>query len=415
MIKNMNETEESKVYKIYNKETTRFSILRPKDAEYGFVRKLEGTKILLKKGQPELKLEFLESISPEEPACAIFSGTFMMYHPDLNTESKTMNEERYPKGRARIFRDGRCYGNWNPDSTDGNANMTDIRVECQSKRLANTMGLTWNKTISKGQKNDLTIAMKAIIRMIHAELNANTSTTANEALYEEATRQGIPVPYLRKPSSKDKKAKEDTVQHFFAPATPSQREQPDLHLFSFKSPTSWAEMNETSAADCASSMRNGVKLQTEPKKTPVELQPQPPSNVVSPPQPVPRPEPKEEPPKEITHSIRMVPAKQDTVLYASEGIRIIRFLHNADNWADSVEEIKNIIKTEYTPKMCSDQIDLLFGFYSSPRVIFDVLIALVEQKYNDRNLDSTPMSGGAKLCAMFAQKKEAHTISIAAR
>jgi hypothetical protein len=263
--------------------------------------------------------------------------------------------------------------------------MTDIRVECQSKRLANTMGLTWNKTISKGQKNDLTIAMKAIIRMIHAELNANTSTTANEALYEEATRQGIPVPYSRKPSSKDKKAKEDTVQHFFAPATPSQREQPDL------------------------------KLQTEPKKTPVELQPQPPMNVVSPPQPVPRPEPKEEPPKEITHSIRMVPAKQDTVLYASEGIRIIRFLHNADDWADSVEEIKNIIKTEYTPKMCSDQIDLLFGFYSSPRVIFDVLIALVEQKYNDRNLDSTPMSGGAKLCAMFAQKKEAHTISIAAR
>ena len=35
----------------------------------------------------------------------------------------------------------------------------------------------------------------------------------------------------------------------------------ELHLFSFKSPTKWAEMNETSAADCASTsyaMRNGV-------------------------------------------------------------------------------------------------------------------------------------------------------------
>jgi hypothetical protein len=32
-----------------------------------------------------------------------------------------------------------------------------------------------------------------------------------------------------------------------------------LHPFSFKSPTLWAEMNETSAADFASSMRNGVK------------------------------------------------------------------------------------------------------------------------------------------------------------
>ena len=35
-----------------------------------------------------------------------------------------------------------------------------------------------------------------------------------------------------------------------------------LHLFSFKSPTKWAEMNETGAADCAFTsyaMRNGVK------------------------------------------------------------------------------------------------------------------------------------------------------------
>ena len=37
-----------------------------------------------------------------------------------------------------------------------------------------------------------------------------------------------------------------------------------LHIFSFKSPTSWAEMNETSAADCAftsCAMRNGVKTE----------------------------------------------------------------------------------------------------------------------------------------------------------
>ena len=39
--------------------------------------------------------------------------------------------------------------------------------------------------------------------------------------------------------------------HFYKP----------LHLFSFKSPTSWAEMNETSAADFASKMRNGVKTE----------------------------------------------------------------------------------------------------------------------------------------------------------
>jgi len=31
-----------------------------------------------------------------------------------------------------------------------------------------------------------------------------------------------------------------------------------LHLFSFKSPALWAEMNEKGDADCAFSMRNGV-------------------------------------------------------------------------------------------------------------------------------------------------------------
>jgi GTPase SAR1 family protein len=39
-----------------------------------------------------------------------------------------------------------------------------------------------------------------------------------------------------------------------------------LHLFSFKSPTKWAEMNETSSADCAFKMRNGVKENTAIKK-----------------------------------------------------------------------------------------------------------------------------------------------------
>ena len=32
-----------------------------------------------------------------------------------------------------------------------------------------------------------------------------------------------------------------------------------LHLFSFKTPTSWADLSEEGDADCALEMRNGVK------------------------------------------------------------------------------------------------------------------------------------------------------------
>jgi hypothetical protein len=34
-----------------------------------------------------------------------------------------------------------------------------------------------------------------------------------------------------------------------------------LHLFSFKTPTKWADLSEESDADCALEMRNGVNLQ----------------------------------------------------------------------------------------------------------------------------------------------------------
>ena len=36
-------------------------------------------------------------------------------------------------------------------------------------------------------------------------------------------------------------------------------EDPELHLCTFKTPTSWAVMSERSDADCAFKMRNAVK------------------------------------------------------------------------------------------------------------------------------------------------------------
>ena len=40
----------------------------------------------------------------------------------------------------------------------------------------------------------------------------------------------------------------------------------DLHLFSFKTPTSWADLSEEGDADCALEMRNGVNDYTGHKE-----------------------------------------------------------------------------------------------------------------------------------------------------
>ena len=200
--KNMTEQDETKSYKNYNKETTNFRTLKPAECEkFGLTKKPEtGKKVGKTKKSNEITVEFLESISPDEKECMVFNANFMMYHPDLNTGNKSLNEERYPKGRARLFRDARCYGNWNIDSTDGNSNFTDIQINFKSKKLANTMGLTWNKNISKGHQNDLSCAMRGIIKLITSELNGNTSTPANQKLYEIAIQNGINVPFARMPT-----------------------------------------------------------------------------------------------------------------------------------------------------------------------------------------------------------------------
>lgn len=86
-------------------------------------------------------------------------------------------------------------------------------------------------------------------------------------------------------------------------------------------------------------------------------------------------------------------------------------MRNAEDWQDYVDDVKNLIKTDYIPKICSDQIELLFGFYENPRILFDVLISLIEQKYHDKNLESSPMSGGAKLYSIFMRKKNASAVA----
>ena len=104
------------------------------------------------------------SYSDTENECMRFKGIFMMYHPDLNTDKNQTNEDRYPKGRARIYRRGRCHGDWDKSATNGSSNFTDIRIDYKSKKIGKELGITWNKDISGDQDNDLCVAVRNFLK-----------------------------------------------------------------------------------------------------------------------------------------------------------------------------------------------------------------------------------------------------------
>jgi hypothetical protein len=67
--------------------------------------------------------------------------------------------------------------------------------------VANELGLTFNKDISKEQQNDLTLAVKEIISSMTGKLNGDTSSPNNKKLYDKALLNSIQVPENRLPKS----------------------------------------------------------------------------------------------------------------------------------------------------------------------------------------------------------------------
>lgn len=178
--------ENENKYRLQDKETKNFKII-PKT-------KLQSKYI-------NAGYKYVNQISSSNLACIDFESTFVMYHPLLNTGTDKERESYMPKGRAIIYMQGRSYGNWNKDSTNGSSNFTEIEIRVSSKKVANELGLTFNKDISKEQQNDLTLAVKEIISSMTGKLNGDTSSPNNKKLYDKALLNGIQVPEYRLPKS----------------------------------------------------------------------------------------------------------------------------------------------------------------------------------------------------------------------
>ena len=178
--------ENENKYRLQDKETKNFKIIAKPKLQSKYIN--AGYK-------------YVNQISSSNLACIDFESTFVMYHPLLNSGTDKERESVMPKGRAIIYMQGRSYGNWNKESTNGASNFTEIEIRVSSKKVANELGLTFNKDISKEQQNDLTLAVKEIISSMTGKLSGDTSSPNNKKLYDKALLNGIQVPENRLPKS----------------------------------------------------------------------------------------------------------------------------------------------------------------------------------------------------------------------
>jgi hypothetical protein len=193
--------DDEKNYLRFNKDTQNWNLIKTKQDKIKFGLE-SGKKIKSKNEEENINwiVDTSVSYSDKDIECMRFKGIFMMYHPDLNTDSNTLNESRYPKGRIRLYRRGRCHGDWNLEKPNGSVNFTDIRVDYKSKKIGNDLGITWNKDISGDQENDLCSAVKALTKKIKSELVGDTADSRNKVLYNIALKNKIHVPDRRRPT-----------------------------------------------------------------------------------------------------------------------------------------------------------------------------------------------------------------------
>jgi hypothetical protein len=342
--------DDNEVYHLFNKETRKLNKLTENECiKFGLINKMK----------PKVKKEnwiFVNSISDLENACLICEGTFMMYHPDLNVlNNKELNQSRYPKGRARLFREGRCYGDWDIDATNGSSNFTDIEVTFVSKEIANTLGLTWNKNISNEQRNDLCIVVKMMINKIRTKLNGDTSSSSNYKLYELAIKNNIYIPEIRKPTKIKKPEQEPN------PITRPALEKP--------------------------------KPITQP---PVEN----PKPVTQP--PVENPKPITQPPvekPELNPKEAVLGACKHVTISRKEGKKIIEFMRDHKDSNLFIKEIKEIIK-DYLKSFDRKQLDIMFKYISNGKECYDLLIEIIDQYY-DYVINDEGILCGSKMKELF--------------
>jgi len=382
-------------YYRFNKDTEKWNLIKKKGdlIMFGLLEEKSKSK---KSGDIKWIVDKSVSYSDTENECIRLKGIFMIYHPDLNTDSEVINVSRYPKGRARIYRRGRCHGDWDNDKTDGSSNFTDIRIEYKSKNIGKELGITWNKDISGQQDNDLCIAVKGLVKKIKGELPGNTSDGKYKELYNIALKNNIKVPDLRRPSEVKKLEKESIVI--------SKTQKNELSNVEtkvpIKAPTIEVPHVETKVpikvptivvphveANLETKVPTNIELVIEDvnndnpvAKIETNCAVIPENNVIKP-------------------HVTSISETVHTTITIKEGKRILNSLKNHSDINSYSEDIIKIIVL-YCDRCAKDQLSLALKYMTISNKL-DFLDEMIFLKYRFSNDDKTEILGGSKLNAIF--------------
>jgi hypothetical protein len=432
--------DDEKNYYRFNKDTQNWNLIKTKRDLILFG--LESGKKIKSKNDENWVVDRTVSYSDKEIECMRFKGIFMMYHPDLNTDSNVINESRYPKGRIRLYRRGRCHGDWNLEKANGSVNFTDIRVDYKSKKIGNDLGITWNKDISGDQDNDLCIAVKALIKKIKSELVGDTADSRNKTLYNIALKNKIHVPERRLPTDVKK-----VQQPFIHGGVHSQIQEPKI----IKELPKKVEPNPT-VLDCLSNIpkvnkpfiisnedNHDITLDTKmPPHVEAKVETKVPAKVeakvsaIVVPQVVPT--------IVVPHVVTKVPANIElvmeeinndnptttkietnsdvipenniikpqmtnisesvqTTITIKEGKKILNKLKEHINVSEFMDDINKIILS-YCDRCAPDQISMALKYMTISKK-FEFLDEMIFLKYRFSNDDKTEILGGSKLNTIF--------------
>ena len=107
-------------------------------------------------------------------------------------EHKDSDNPMFPNGKIDINRQGRKLGTWFlKQSKNGSKNYNQSEITIYTKKIAEQMGLTYNKNISNDHSNNLTNALRQFVEHLSKDFNADTSTPQFEKLERVARRQGL--------------------------------------------------------------------------------------------------------------------------------------------------------------------------------------------------------------------------------
>ena len=147
------------------------------------------------------------SISQDEKSAIIVTTCFAFYsdHP-----SNLLKDVVIMELNDRVMGDMPIVRNVN-----GSMNYTGHKVQIVSKAIAKELGLTYNREFHNSVDNDLMNALKSAIKDNRSCYNADTSTTLNKKLFDEAVQLKIVDPNtchtLKLPQSyRDKREKKDS-------------------------------------------------------------------------------------------------------------------------------------------------------------------------------------------------------------